>query len=159
MNPRLHQHIERLMRMKTETFDETAKKRVLDPHQTEVSDAKRLRTSTAAAAVPPPQEDIPPLGPGPHTLGSVFTLTPSEGLRSFDVGIVPLHLAARIDVSTLVNVDGQAFDKAIQVGHSMASPGLVVDVTNKNTGCSRSSPRVGSHSPCPQSEHCPARCR
>lgn len=131
MNPRLHQQIERLMRMKTEAFDETAKKRVLDPHQAEVSDAKRLRTATAAAAAPQPQEDVAPLGPGPHTLGSIFTLTPSEGLRSFDVGIVPLHLAARIDVSTLVNVDGQTFDKAIQVGHSTTCPGSLVNVTNR----------------------------
>ena len=123
MNPRLHQQIERLMRMKTETFDETAKKRILEPHLAEVSDAKRLRTSATTAAVPPPQQDVPPLGPGPHTLGSIFTLTPSEGLRSFDVGVVPLHLVARIDVSTLVNVDGQTFDKAIQVGHSMPFPG------------------------------------
>ncbi len=112
------------MRMKTETFDETAKKRILDPHLAEVSDAKRLRTSAATAAAPPPQQDVPPLGPGPHSLGSVFTLTPSAGLRSFDVGVVPLHLAARIDVSTLVNVDGQTFDKAIQVGHSMSFPQL-----------------------------------
>ncbi|KAL2113494.1 hypothetical protein VUR80DRAFT_3656 [Thermomyces stellatus] len=114
MNPRLHQQIERLMRMKAETFDETAKKRILDPHQAEVSDAKRLRTSDAAMAAPRQDEGIPPLGPGPHTLGSVFTLTPSEGLKSFDAGVVPLPLAARISVSTLVNVDSQAFDKAVQ---------------------------------------------
>ncbi|SPO00910.1 related to PTA1 - pre-tRNA processing protein / PF I subunit [Cephalotrichum gorgonifer] len=114
-NPRIHQQIERLMRMKTEAFDEAAKKRVLDPHHMEISEAKRPKTSpVTAAAVPQQQQEIPPLGPGPHTLGSVFTLTPSEGLRSFDVGIVPMHLAARIDVSTLVNIDAQAFDRAIQ---------------------------------------------
>lgn len=130
MNPRLHQHIERLMRMKTEAFDETAKKRILDPHQAEVSDAKRLRTSTAAVAAPHQHQDAPPLGPGPHTLGSIFTLTPSEGLRSFDVGVVPLPLAARINVSTLVNVDTQAFDKAIQVRLFRSLRGLRVGVTN-----------------------------
>lgn len=131
MNPRLHQHIERLMRMKTETFDETAKKRILDPHHAEVSEAKRLRTSAAAVAVPQQHQDALPLGPGPHTLGSIFTLTPSEGLRSFDVGVVPLPLAARIDVSTLVNVDTQAFDKAIQVGHFTSLGSLRVGVANR----------------------------
>ena len=112
--------------MKTETFDETAKKRILDPHQAEVSDAKRLRTSAGAVAEPRQDEDAPPLGPGPHTLGSIFTLTPSEGLKSFDVGVVPLPLAARINVSTLVNVDSQAFDKAIQVGHPIVLNILLV---------------------------------
>ena len=131
MNPRFHQHIERLMRMKTEVFDETARKRILDPHLAEVSEAKRPRTLPAPVAAPPQHPDAPPLGPGPHTLGSVFTLTPSEGLRSFDVGLVPLHLAARINVSTLVNVDAQGFDKAIQVGHSTSLGGLWMDVTNR----------------------------
>lgn len=131
MNPRLHQQIERLMRMKTEAFDETAKKRILDSHQAEVSDAKRLRTSAGAVAEPRQDEEAPPLGPGPHTLGSIFTLTPSEGLKSFDVGVVPLPLAARINVSTLVNVDSQAFDKAIQVGHLVLLGILLVLVADK----------------------------
>ena len=117
MNPRLHQQIEHLMRMKTETFDEAAKKRIFDPHQAEVSEAKRLRTSPATVAPPQQHPEVPPLGPGPHTLGSIFTLTPSDGLRSFNVGLVPLPLAARINISTLVNVDAQVFDKAIQVGY------------------------------------------
>lgn len=118
------------MRMKAETFDETAKKRILDPHQAEVSDAKRLRTSDAAMAAPRQDEGIPPLGPGPHTLGSVFTLTPSEGLKSFDAGVVPLPLAARISVSTLVNVDSQAFDKAVQVGNPAPLSTFLVHATD-----------------------------
>lgn len=102
------------MRMKAEIFDDTARKRALDLQQREVSEAKRFRTSPAGVAAPPPQE-IPRLGTGPHTLGAVFTLTESTPLSSFDVGSVPLPLVARLNVSTLVNVDRQALDRAIQV--------------------------------------------
>ena len=103
------------MRMKTEIFDETARKRALDLQQKEMSDAKRLRTLPAGASVSPPEQEIPRLGPPPHTLGAIFTLTSSVPLASFDVGSVPLPLVARLNVSTLVNVDRHALDRAIQV--------------------------------------------
>ncbi|PKS10526.1 hypothetical protein jhhlp_002279, partial [Lomentospora prolificans] len=114
LTPRIHQQIERLMRMKTEIFDETARKRALDLQQKEMSDAKRLRTLPAGASVSPPEQEIPRLGPPPHTLGAIFTLTSSVPLASFDVGSVPLPLVARLNVSTLVNVDRHALDRAIQ---------------------------------------------
>lgn len=62
-----------------------------------------------------PQVSIPPLGPGPHTLAAVFTLTNNLGLQGFDAAQLPANLAAKISVRTLAALDQHVLDLAVGV--------------------------------------------
>ncbi|KAH7328906.1 mRNA cleavage and polyadenylation specificity factor complex subunit [Stachybotrys elegans] len=106
MVPRIQQHVERMMRSMMEIFDEAGRKRPHEPHPQEAYEAKRQR-------VGPTQVQIPPLGPGPHSLADVFTLIGNDGLRTFDISRVAAPLVAKIAVSTLSSVDAQVLAKAV----------------------------------------------
>lgn len=111
MAGRIQQYVERLMRSRTEIFDEAGRKRALADHAAAASgDAKRQRMEGGAAPV-----SIPPLGPGPHTLAAVFTLTNNLGLQSFDAAQLPANLAGKISVRTLAAMDPQVLDLAVSV--------------------------------------------
>ncbi|OHE92308.1 mRNA cleavage and polyadenylation specificity factor complex subunit [Colletotrichum orchidophilum] len=113
MAQRIQQHVERMMRMKHEIFDESGRKRALEAQQQhEGIDPKRQRITPQIATTP--QIQITPLPPGPHSLGDVFTLTGSEGLKAFDVGTLPTALAARISITTLLRTDAQLLTKAVE---------------------------------------------
>ena len=106
MTPRIQQHVERTMRMVAEALDGSGKKRVLENQQADTVDAKRQRIN-------PAEVHIPPLGPGPHTLADIFSLTDAAGLKTFDLSQVPPPLVAKLAVNTLSRIDGQLLDKAI----------------------------------------------
>jgi symplekin len=108
--PRMQQHIERLMRARSEILDDTNRKRALD-QATGAADVKRQRVDEPTA----PRLDIKPLSAGPHSLGAVFTITNNLGLQGFDATQVPASLAARICVTSLATINQDAFDQAIQV--------------------------------------------
>ncbi|KAL2873641.1 hypothetical protein SGCOL_011198 [Colletotrichum sp. CLE4] len=113
MAQRIQQHVERMMRMRHEIFDESGRKRALEAQQQhEVIEAKRQRMAPQIATTP--QIQITPLPPGPHSLGDVFTLTGSEGLKAFDVGTLPTALAAKISITTLLRTDAQLLMKAVE---------------------------------------------
>ncbi|KXH60951.1 mRNA cleavage and polyadenylation specificity factor complex subunit [Colletotrichum salicis] len=113
MAQRIQQHVERMMRMRHEIFDESGRKRALEAQQQhEVIEAKRQRMAPQIATTP--QIQITPLPPGPHSLGDVFTLTGSEGLKAFDVGTLPTALAAKISITTLLRTDAQLLLKAVE---------------------------------------------
>lgn len=103
------------MRMRHEIFDESGRKRALEAQQHAEMDAKRQRIAPQVATTP--QIQVTPLPPGPHSLGDVFTLTGSEGLKAFDVGTLPAAMAAKISVITLIRTDAQLLTKAIEVSH------------------------------------------
>ncbi|KAI0025375.1 hypothetical protein F4780DRAFT_768252 [Xylariomycetidae sp. FL0641] len=108
---RIQQYIERLMRSRAEVFDETSRKRAL-AEQTEAAEAKRQRI---AAVSTQPQVEITPLGPGPHTLANIFTLTNNEGLKNFSVAdVVPAPLAAKISVRTIGQLDTRILERAVE---------------------------------------------
>ncbi|KAI1416965.1 hypothetical protein F5Y13DRAFT_153469 [Hypoxylon sp. FL1857] len=108
---RMQQYVERLMRQRTEIFDEGSRKRA-PPEQADGLDPKRQRTGTVSSH---PQVEIIPLKPGPHSLADVFSFTSNEGLRNFNVGDnVPAALAAKISVTTIARIDPQLLDRAIQ---------------------------------------------
>ncbi|TEA15992.1 mRNA cleavage and polyadenylation specificity factor complex subunit pta1 [Colletotrichum sidae] len=109
--PRIQQHVERLMRMRNEIFDEAGRKRALEAQQHEAMEHKRQRLAPQVSTTP--QIQITPLPPGPHSLSDVFTLTGSEGLKAFDVGTLPASVAAKISITTLVRTDAQLLAKAI----------------------------------------------
>ncbi|UQC86714.1 mRNA cleavage and polyadenylation specificity factor complex subunit [Colletotrichum lupini] len=106
-------HVERMMRMRHEIFDESGRKRALEAQQQQEGiEAKRQRMAPQIATTP--QIQITPLPPGPHSLGDVFTLTGSEGLKAFDVGTLPTALAAKISITTLLRADAQLLAKAVE---------------------------------------------
>jgi hypothetical protein len=107
MAGRIHQYVERMMRSRAEIFDEASRKRAL-VDQT-AGDAKRQKMEGA------PQFTVPPLGPGPHSLAGVFTLTNNLGLAAFDATQLPANLAAKISVKTLMALDQQILDLAVAV--------------------------------------------
>ncbi len=118
MVPRIQQHVERLMRSRSEIFDEANRKRAFaHPPAGEYVDAKRQRV-----------EDVAPLlqmqpTPSPHSLAAVFTLTGNVGLQGFDATQVPAALAARINVKTLSTINQQVLDQALYVSNTRVSHG------------------------------------
>jgi symplekin len=111
MSGRIQQYLERLMRSRTEIFDEAGRKRALADHTAAAyGDAKRQKLEGGVAQV-----SIPPLGPGPHTLAAVFALTSNLGLQGFDATQLPANLAARISVSALATLDEQVLNFAVAV--------------------------------------------
>lgn len=104
--PRIQQHVEGTMRMVAELFDAGGRKRPLEPKPQDGYDVKRPRIEVS-------QIQIPPLGPGPHSLADVFTLIGNDGLKFFDASQVPHSLVARIAVNTLSRLDPQVLAKAV----------------------------------------------
>lgn len=104
--PRIQQHVERTMRTMAEIFDDSGRKRPLEAPHNNGYDAKRQR-------VGPTQIQIPPLGPGPHSLADIFTLIGSDALRTFDISQVPAPLVSKIAVTTLQRIDPQVLAKAV----------------------------------------------
>ena len=110
MAGRIQQYLEKLMRSKAELLDEASRKRAADQAAANAGDAKRQKVEGGARPF-----SIPPLGPGPHTLAGVFTLTDSAGLQAFDASLLPANLAAKISVKTLANLDQHVLDFAMGV--------------------------------------------
>jgi len=93
------------MRAKAELLDD-ARKRTLS-EQGYPMDAKRQKMEGATPFV------VPPLGPGPHSLASVFTLTNNAGLQAFDATLIPAPLAAKISIRALATVSPAVINAAI----------------------------------------------
>ena len=112
-NPRIQQHVERLVRSRTEIFDEANRKRTLvEQHAIPYGDAKRQKLAPELAV---PQTRIAPLALGQNSLAAIFTITSNHELQTFNASQVPAELAARISVSTLARVDRQLLERAISV--------------------------------------------
>lgn len=105
--PRIHQHIERTMRMVMEVLDDSGRKRPLDAQQHDGYDAKRQRVT--GSHIP----QIPSLGSGPHSLADIFTLVGHDGLKSFDLSQVPAAMVAKVTVTALSRIDPQLLSKAV----------------------------------------------
>ncbi|KAI8159026.1 mRNA cleavage and polyadenylation specificity factor complex subunit pta1 [Colletotrichum sp. SAR 10_65] len=112
MAPRIQQHVERMMRMRNEIFDEAGRKRAYEAQHHDGMDPKRQRLVPQVSTTP--QIQITPLPPGPHSLGDVFTLTGSEGLKAFDVATLPPAMAAKISITTLIRTDQHLLMKALE---------------------------------------------
>lgn len=122
------------MRSRAEIFDDASRKRPLsDQHGIAYGDAKRQRLGAEGSAAE--QAQIPPLGPGPHSLATVFSLTSNFLLQGFDATLVPAPLATKISVATLSRVDPAVFSRAIEVGkkHRIS---MVKIIANYHVGCS-----------------------
>lgn len=104
---RVQPYLERLTQARAEIQEGASRKRAL----TEAADgieAKRQRTAPALQDL-----QLTPLPPGPHTLADVFTFTQNEGLRRFDVALIPAPLAAKVSINTIARIDPNLLERAI----------------------------------------------
>jgi symplekin len=112
---RIHQHVERLMRSRTEIFEEATRKRGPPEPVDGMDSAKRQRLDAEVTSTPSSRLFIPPLTPGPHTVGELFTLSTDEGLKKFDVASLDEDLVIRIAATILSTVDTNTLNQAINV--------------------------------------------
>lgn len=82
-----------------------------------LSDLKRQRLD---AVIPPPTEGSqtlqpPPLPPGPVSYAQLFTLTQEQGLKGFDVNVIPINILQNIVVPLLASIDKAKMDQALNV--------------------------------------------
>ncbi|KAB5530441.1 hypothetical protein GE09DRAFT_391788 [Coniochaeta sp. 2T2.1] len=109
--PRMQQYAERLMRSRQEIFEEAGRKRPM-PGQPDSAQAAAKRQKMAEPQVVA-RIIVPPLGPGTHSLGALFTLTDNVALQGFDATQVPAALAARVSVTALASVPPELLAQAI----------------------------------------------
>lgn len=118
MGARIEQGAHRLKHLLPEAFDDHNRKRSAPIEPTDgLSDAKRQRVD---AQMPPPVEPAqpfqpPPLPAGPVSFAQLFTLTQEQGLKSFDVNVIPLNILQSIVVPLLVSIDKGKMDQAVNV--------------------------------------------
>ncbi|KAG5927276.1 hypothetical protein E4U42_002392 [Claviceps africana] len=105
--PRIHHHVERMMRTVAEILDDSGRKRPLEVSQHDGYDAKRQKV--VETHVP----QIPPLGPGPHSLADIFTLVAHPGLKLFDLSNLPAAMTSKIAVTSLARIDSKLLAKAV----------------------------------------------
>ncbi|KAI5240449.1 hypothetical protein E4T43_06112 [Aureobasidium subglaciale] len=111
---RIQQCIERLRHTLIEVFDESCRKRAAPTEPTDgLSDAKRQRLNAQMPQPAPPTSQIPPLPQGPVSLAQLFTLTHDQGLRNFDVNVIPSNVILSIVAPLLKSIDKVKMDAAI----------------------------------------------
>lgn len=120
--PKIQSYVERLIRSRTEIFDESTRKRG-PPEPTDGLDpAKRQKLGAAAPPVAPaPKVIIPPFAPGPHTTAELYTITNDKGLQGFDVSQLPEDLVLKIVVTIMSKVDGDLLKQACTVSNILAT--------------------------------------
>lgn len=116
---RIHQYIERMMRTRSEIFDETSRKRG-HPEATDAVDPAK-RQKLVAQSTSAPKFIVPPLSPGPHTLAELYTVTEDEALKNFDVVLLPEDLVVKIGITILQKLDVNTLHQAVAVSQFYVS--------------------------------------
>lgn len=114
LSGRIQQYVERMMRSRTEIFDEANKKRGHPEYIDGMDPAKRQKVAEQSTGAN--QLHVPPLAPGPHTIGELFTITNDEALKTFDVALLSEDLVVKIGVTILQKLDPGVLNQAIEVG-------------------------------------------
>ncbi|TAQ83636.1 hypothetical protein B7494_g8040 [Chlorociboria aeruginascens] len=109
---RIQQHVERLLRSRTEIFDEATRKR---GHQAPTDGLDQAKRQKLGAEFKPsvPKLHVPPLAPGSHTIAELFTITSDEALKTFNVGVLSKDLVVKISISLLQRLDADSIDQAV----------------------------------------------
>ena len=109
---RIQQYVERMMRSRSEIFDESSRKRG-PPEPTDGLDpAKRQKLG---AQLNTPRLHVPPLTPGLHTVGELFTITTDEALKAFDVAMLSEDLVVKISITILQRIGADTLNQAVEV--------------------------------------------
>jgi symplekin len=114
---RIQQYVERMMRSKSDIFDESSRKRG-PPEPTDGLDASKRQKLNAQVINAAPKLDVPPLAPGPHSVAELFTITPDPGIKTFDVAQLPEDMVVRIGITILQRLDSDRLNQAIEVSFS-----------------------------------------
>ncbi|KAM3074830.1 hypothetical protein ACMFMG_008243 [Clarireedia jacksonii] len=110
---RIQQYVERMMRSKTEIFDEATRKRG-PPEPTDGLDlAKRQKLGAQVTPPAPTRLHVPPLGPGNHTIADLFTVTTDEALKGFDVALLSEDLVVKIAITILQRLNSDTIEQAV----------------------------------------------
>ncbi|KAI9746123.1 MAG: hypothetical protein M1818_000804 [Claussenomyces sp. TS43310] len=109
---RIHQHIERLMRSRTEIFEEASRKRG-PPEPVDGLDAAKRQRLGADIKPSASRIHVPLLAPGSHSISDLFTVTNDEGLKAFDVSQLSQDLVIKIAVTILAKLDSDTFNQTI----------------------------------------------
>ncbi|KAF7899186.1 uncharacterized protein EAF01_008399 [Botrytis porri] len=110
LNGRIQQYVERMMRSKTEIFDEGNRKRGPPEPVDALDPAKRQKLGAQVKAA---RLHIPPLAPGNHTIAELFTITTDEALKGFDVALLSEDLVVKIGITILQRLDTDIIEQAI----------------------------------------------
>jgi symplekin len=113
--PRIHQQIERLIRSRTEIFEEATRKRGFADSGDALASSKRQRIGVTGTSNAQNHLHIPQLGPGPHTVAQLFTISTDEGLKTFDVSVLPQDIIIKITATILSRLDDNVFSQAVNV--------------------------------------------
>lgn len=112
MAGRIQQGVDRIRHSLPEAFEETSRKRPAPSEPTDgLSESKRQRLD--AQVQPINTFEAPPLPPGPISYAQLFTLTQEQGLKGFDVNVIPLNILQSIVVPLLASIDKTRMDQAI----------------------------------------------
>ncbi|KAJ8071135.1 hypothetical protein OCU04_001475 [Sclerotinia nivalis] len=113
LNGRIQQYVERMMRSKTEIFDEANRKRGPPEPVDGLDPAKRQKLGAQVTSPAPNRLHIPPLAPGNHTIAELFTITTDEALKGFDVALLSEDLVVKIGITILQKIDTDTLEQAI----------------------------------------------
>lgn len=108
------------MRARAEILDAEPTKKRGPPEPTDGLDpVKRQKLGALASPVAPAPEKpkliVPPLGPGPHSVADLYTITEDKGLQGFDAGMIPQETVVKIVVAILSKIDGELLKQASAV--------------------------------------------
>lgn len=108
------------MRARAEILDAEPTKKRGPPEPTDGLDSvKRQKLGAVAPPVAPapgkPKLIVPPLGPGPHSVADLYTITDDKGLQGFDAGMIPQDTVVKIVVAILSKIDGELLKQASAV--------------------------------------------
>lgn len=112
---RIQQYVERMMRSKTEIFDEASRKRGPPDVADGLDPTKRQKLGAQINAPLQNLLHVPPLTPGSHTIAELFTITTDEALKAFDVAQLSEDLVVKIGVTILQRINADTLNQAVEV--------------------------------------------
>lgn len=110
---RIQQYVERMMRSRTEIFEEANRKRG-PPEPIDGLDSSKRQKLGAQVSVPAPKFHVPSLTPGVHTIAELFTVTTDEGLKTFDASQLSEDLIVKIGIIILQKIDTETLNQAVE---------------------------------------------
>jgi symplekin len=116
--PKIQQYVERMMRSRSDIFDEASRKRG-PPEPTDGLDAAKRQKLGAQMSTP--RFHVPPLTPGTHTIAELYTVTTDDALKAFDVSQLSEDLVVKIGITILQRIDADTLNQAIEVSTSLLS--------------------------------------
>lgn len=129
---KIQQYVERMMRSRSDIFDEQTRKRG-PPEPTDGLDVAKRQKLNAQIKPAAPKFHVPPLAPGPHSVAELFTVTNDDGLKGFDVAQLAEHLVVKIGITILQRLDADTLNQAVEVNPSKEA--LIYELTH-SAGCS-----------------------